>query len=345
MSRSRDEDGVVLLLVLAVIVLTISSVYAFAHTSLLHMKASVHRMHRTRADLVARSGIHIGLRAVLDDATLGGSRAGGAIETPLDPWHRLGSQTIELPDEGTLRITVRDAGQRINLNALINGEGEPHEESRAFLVAALERIIEHMPGRDEEKLYDIEDLADGILDWIDANDTTRLGDDEADFYESLDAPPPPNRPLWLLTELAVLPDVDDALLRALGHYFTTQPFYPRLSEAGVNPNTAPTHVLSLIYQGSPGDKQLLDEDAVFAILRARSEDRIFCPGGGEEPCVSFESEIGRVGESVFPPLGYGSQVFSVRSVAAFGEARACIQTVIDRTEAQEPMTLSFRTDC
>jgi type II secretory pathway component PulK len=345
LSRARDEHGVVLLLVLSVIVLTVSSVYAFAHTSLLHMMASVHRMDRTRADLAARTGVDIALRAVLDDGSNGGGRPEHAIETALDSWHQLGGQTLELPDEGTLQISVRDAGQRINLNALIDAEGEPHEESRAFLIAALERIVDYMPGRSEDKPYKIEDLADGILDWIDANDTTRLGDDEADFYRGQGAQPPPDRPLWLLAELAALPDVDDALLRGLEPYFTTQPFYPRLSESGVNPNTAPAHVLSLIYRGSPGDKQLLDEDAIFSILRARQEGRIFCPTAGEEPCVSFESEIGRVGETVFPPLGYVGQVFAVRSVAAFGEARACIETTIDRREPSEPKTLTYRTDC
>ena len=155
----------------------------------------------------------------------------------------------------------------------------------------------------------------------------------------------PGTLIMLLAGLAALPDVDDALLRGLEPYFTTQPFYPRLSESGVNPNTAPAHVLSLIYRGSPGDKQLLDQDAIFSILRARQEDRIFCPTAGEEPCVSFESEIGRVGETVFPPLGYVGHVFAGRSVAAFGEARACIETTIDRREPSEPKTLTYRTDC
>ena len=204
-----------------------------------------------------------------------------------------------------------------------------------------------MPGRDEDKLYSVEDLADGLLDWLDSDDLTRLGDDEDTYWERQGAAVSPvNRPIWILDELGEIPGLDGALLEALRAYFTTYPVLPELAQSGVNPNTAPPHVLKLIYQGTAGDMRLVNDSDVFAILRVRDEGRIFCPDTGQEQqCASFESEVGQAGATVFPPLSYRSNVFTIRSEARYGESRACLTTVIDRTQVQDLATLSFRLDC
>ena len=342
MSRARDEEGVVLILVLTMVVLTIGTVYAFARTSLMEIRTMQHRMDRVRADLLARSGVDLGRRALQDDGSNQLPQI-ASLETAEDPWQLLGEQPIEVPGEGTLRVRVRDAGQRLNLNGLVDFEGTPHETSRPFLLAGLDRIISKLPGRNEEKLYDLEALADGLLDWLDRDELTRLGDKEASAYAALGSgAPPANRPLLALQELADVPGVDDRLLIGLQAYFTVLPPYPDLDQSGINPNTAPPHVLSLIFQGPADDKRLIDEDDVFRILRARDEGRIFCPQSTELPCESFASEIGRVGEPVFPPLSYSNDVFSIQSEASFGDARACVQTVVDRALGT---TLSYRLDC
>ncbi len=345
MMRAQDDEGVVLLLVLGVIVVTIGSVYAFGRTSVLEIRTAHVRMDRVRAEMLARSGIDIAIRALQDDGS-GTEAALANLETSLDPWRLLGEQPIPVPGEGELRITVRDAGNRLNLNALVDAAGESHEESRAFLRAALEHVVDKMPGRSEDKPYQVEDLADAVLDWLDSDDLTRLGDGEGQLYARLGAgSSPANRPIIAIEELEDVPGVDAPLLEALRAYFTTQPLIPTSSESGVNPNTAPPHVLALIFRGPAGDKRLLDRDDVFRILRARDEGRIFCPQSTEDPCVSFESEIGRVGQTVFPPLGYRSDIFAIESAASFGIARACIATVIDRETLPERTTLSYRMDC
>lgn len=342
MSRARDEEGVVLILVLAAVVLTMGTVFAFARTSLMEVRTMQHRMDRVRADLLARSGIDVGMRALADDGSNQLPQL-ASLETGEDAWHLLGEQPIPVPGGGELRVRVRDGGEQLNLNALVDYEGRPHEQSRPFLLAALGRVVEALPGRNEDKLYDLEALADGVLDWLDSDDLTRLGDAEPHYYQGLGAgSPPANRPLLALEELADLPGMDERLLLGLRSYFTVFPIYPKLEQSGVNPNTAPPHVLSLIFQGPAGDQRLIGEDAIFAILRAREEGRIFCPQSTELPCESFASEIGRVGEAVFPPLSYRNAVFSIRSEARFGDARACVESVVDRDLGT---TLSYRLDC
>ncbi len=73
--RLAAEEGVALLLVLVVIVLSIGSVYAFARTALLSVMAQQQRGDRVRAELMARSAVHIAVRALQDDLSLPGDSA------------------------------------------------------------------------------------------------------------------------------------------------------------------------------------------------------------------------------------------------------------------------------
>lgn len=342
--RGTGEEGIIILLLVVKLALVSLVAALFTHAARIEILGRGHQLDRARAQLAARSGVDVAIRALIDDVTRAEVALAREIDSPRDGWAVLGHEPIPLPGSGELRLEVQDAGRRINLNGLIDREGDALGPSRAFLKDALERIIELMPGRAEDKLYRPEDLADAVLDWLDSDDQTRLGDDEQDYYvRRLGAAwGPVNRPLWSIGELAAIPDVDGALIESLDLYFTTHPLLPE--GGGINPNTAPPHVLALLYRGTADDLRLLPERDLFEILRARDEGRIFCTVDDEE-CESIDSEIGRVGETTFPPLAYTSDVFTVRSEARFDESRACVTTVVDRSDVGEVRTLAFRTGC
>jgi type II secretory pathway component PulK len=337
--------------VLVVIVLTISSVYAFARTTVLDVASQRHRVERARARLLASSGFAIAQRAVLDDASPSAENPLGDAETRRDPWYLLGRAPIELPQEGAntvpvIDVRVRDSGSRLNLNGLLEPGGKAHAESLAFLEAVLEKIVADMPGRAEDKHYDPVQLAETLLDWIDLDAASRLGEDEQAHYARLGSSGPPlDRPLLSLGELAGAPGLDPPLLEALAQYFTTQPLYVAPEHVGINPNTAPPHLLAAIYVGAAAEeKRLLDEDDVFRILRLRDEGRVFCPEAGADECVTFAPEIIRLGETVFPPLQFQSDVFEIESVGKYGESRARLSAVLDRSKPAEPKILYYRMD-
>jgi len=350
-TRPRDDEGVVLLLVLVLVVVSISTAYAMSKTSLIEVLRTRQYGQHARALLLARSGVALAVR-VLQDDLIGGDATTKSVESDLDAWALLSRQEIQLPGDALLRVTVRDAGGKLNLNALVDRDGQRiGETSKAFLKAALAHIAETAPAFKGTSAYgdeDVDELSDALLDWLDKDEETRVGTPEEEYYVGIKkaAAAPLNRPVFSLDELAAVPGLDALMLEALKAYFTTYPMFPPADGGGANLNTAPPHVLGMIYHGLGQEFELLDSRDVFTLLKAREQGNVFCPTDGPEPCTNFFRTIGIAeGEQIFPPLAYTSQVFRIDSEARIGETRACVSSVVDRGDGSEPLTLYYRLGC
>ena len=349
--RGRGEEGVVLLLVLVLVVVAISTAYAMSKTSLIEVLSTRQHEQYTRADLLARSGIALATRAIQDDL-LAGSDINKQVESDLDAWAVLSHEEIELPGGALLRVRIHDAGNKIDINGLVDQDDKRiGESSKNFLKATLEHIRDTAPEfKGSSSLGDqqIDDLSDAILDWLDKDDETRLGTPEREYYMEIKRAKsaPLNRPVFSLDELAPVPGMDPLLLEALKAYFTPYPMFPGSEGGGVNLNTAPAHVLGLIYHGVGDDFRMIDQRDVFTLLKARDEGQVFCPMAGQPPCTNAFQTIGLAdGESVFPPLTFQARVFSIDVEARVGETRACVHSVIDRGKGSDVKTLYYELGC
>ena len=351
MTRARDEAGVVLLLVLVLVVVAISTAYAMSKTSLIEVMSTRQYGQYARATLLARSGVALAVRTLQDDL-LEGDDMTRQVDSDLDAWALLSRQEIVLPGNARLRVSVRDTGGKLNLNALIDGQGKRiGETSKAFLKAALAHIVATAPAFKGSSAYgdeDVDDLSDALLDWLDKDEETRLGTPEEQYYVGIKkaAAAPLNRPVFSLDELAAVPGLDALMLEALKAYFTTYPMFPPAKSGGANLNTAPPHVLGMLYHGLGQEFEMLDSRDVFELLKTRKDGSVFCPAEGPPPCTSFFRTLGIAeGEEIFPPLSYTSRVFRIDSEARVGETRACVSSVIDRGDGAEPKTLYYRLGC
>ncbi len=352
MSQPRDDEaGVVLLLVLVLVVVSISTAYAMSKTSLIEVLSTRQYGQYARATLLARSGVALAVRTLQDDL-IEGDDTTRLVDSDLDAWALLSRQEISLPGDAVLRVSVRDTGGKLNLNALIDGQGQRiGENSKTFLKAALAHIAETAPAFKGSSAYgdeDIDDLSDALLDWLDKDEETRLGTPEEEYYVGIKkaASAPLNRPVYSIDELAAVPGLDALMLDALKAYFTTYPMFPTEKSGGANLNTAPPHVLGMLYHGLGQEFEMLDSRDVFELLKARKDGSVFCPTEGQPPCTSFYRTLGIAeGEEVFPPLSYTSRVFRIDSEARVGETRACVSTVVDRGDGSEPQTLYYRLGC
>ena len=116
---------------------------------------------------------------------------GLALDTEQDLWAQVGQiGAIELEDGSRLRIAIEDTSTRLNLNAVIGGQGEdgrPNDNAEALLREVLDKIIEEMdipPG--EKALYDREDLVGNLIDYVDVNEDKHFGGYEASVYDLRD---------------------------------------------------------------------------------------------------------------------------------------------------------------
>jgi type II secretory pathway component PulK len=130
---------------------------------------------------------------------------------------------------------------------------------------------------------------------------------------------------------------DGRLVNALRPYLTVHPY---VGGGGINPNTAPPHVLSLLFVFDGVDLRLVPEDTVRNILEVRADGDVLCPeDGGSEDCVQMNTIVPH---EVFPPPAFESHVFVVTAEAAVGPVLRTIEAVVDRANPGDPWVLSWR---
>ena len=339
MRSRRREAGVVLVVVLVFALLLAGSVATFLRRATIDTLIARNRESAARAEAIARGGIRLATVVILEDKLRGDGSATGA-----DVWAQIGLAEIPVDDISSLRLQIQDAGDKLNLNAVFQfDEGQPHANAVPFLEAILAKVIEELPVTPGLKdLYDVPELAANLVDWVDEDDLRLRGGSEDDLYQRRDPPRrAANRPLLSLDELRLVEGFDPRLVDALRPYLTV---YPYAGRTGINPNTAPPHVLSLLFFDDGVELTLAPEDTVREILRIRQEGGEICEEGetdpqSEIPCTPIR-EI--VTNAIYPPIGFESDVFTAHAQATVAGVSRTVEAVLDRKQSGEPLLLSWR---
>ena len=348
-TRRPNQRGVVLLVVLFFTLLLTASIASFVRRSTVDSMVARNREHASQAGALARGGIRLAAALLAEDRVLESEAGSGPIDTHLDLWSKAGRHTFEA-GAGRLRIQIEDAGSKFNLNALFttNGEGlrGPLVLAEPFLLQFFEKVIDELPLPPGEKaLYDVRDLTSNLIDWVDGDEVRLRGGPEDDYYQAQEPPYyAGNQSLLSVDELRLIEGFDGPLVDGLLPYVTVYPFAPGGCDTagigcGVNLNTAPPHVLALLYFDDGVDMRLADEDLVRSLLELREEGTGIC--GADQSlgaCVPI-SEF--VTNPIFPPPTVTSQIFVVTAEAEVGDVRRSVEAVVDRTQPGEPRLLSW----
>jgi hypothetical protein len=108
---------------------------------------------------------------------------------------------------------------------------------------------------------------------------------------------------------------------------------------GQNLNTAPAHVLSLIYSNDGVDDRLASEDQVKQILKVRSEGGLLCGDAlSLEGCKPISSIVPN---AIFPPPTFKASVFTIVAKAQVGDIQRRIEAVVNRS-VDPPLMLSWK---
>ena len=378
-AAARRERGVVLLLVLFYVLLLAATIATLQRRVAGDAGIAVNRDRALAAEALARGGVRLAQTLLLEDLRLDAGQPGS--DSLWDVWARAGLEPIFVDEESdqTLRLEIEDASARLNLNALAGaggiglGEASPQdgdgagadpaagevdtrrrrrpprsqlgggasgvETRRLFLSGFLTRVIDAMPARPEDGRYDAEQLAENLLDWVDEDDVRQGGGGEDDVYQRMDPPyRAANRPLLSLDELRLVEGFDGALVEALRPYVTV---YPLAGSGGVNLNTAPSWVLAQLTRGSDvSGMRPVEEEDVRRILDARDEGVVCSAAGAAADCTPAQELFD--GETVSPPMLDRSNVFVVRAIARVVDVERRIEAVIDRSDPNAPLRLSWR---
>ena len=352
-SQNRRERGVVLALVLVLALLLSVSMIGFTRRAVIDTMIVRNRSDASQAAALARGGVRLATALLIEDLVAKNLAKAGRADvrlttpgnTPDDLWNQVGSLSLVDMDGGRLRLEIHDAGAFVNLNAVVpyTGDDTPASaDAEEFLVEVFTKIIDEMPVDPGEKLYDPRELARNLIDYMDVDGIRLSGGSEDDYYRAQDPPyTAANRPLLSVAELGLIEGFDVQLVEAIRPYVTV---YPLVKANGINLNTAPPHVLSLIYSGVSGDRRLVSEDTVGRILKLRDEGRVVCTGSAPAlDCVTL-SEVDLGEGSLFPPteLPDESNSFTIKAHASVGQIDRTVVAVIDRSELAAPQLLFWR---
>ncbi len=336
----RRERGIVLVIVLVFALLLASTVATFLRRATIDDRIAKNREATARAEALARGGVHLATALLLEDKLREKQQTGFAGEVLGDLWAQAGLVPLELEDGGWLRLVIEDVGSRLNLNAVLqfDDSGAANERTAPLLDALLAKAIEEIPLPPAQKRYERELLVSRLIDYVDPDEVDMQGGSENEAFEKGESSiRTANRPLLTVDELRLVEGFDVALVEALRPYVTVYPF---VGQTGVNPNTAPPHVLALLFFDDGVDLRLAPEDTVREILEVRQEGGAVCgESQSGEQCTPIR-EI--VENAIFPPPSFATDVFVVTAEARIGSVRRSIEAVLDRSQGAQPLLLSWR---
>jgi type II secretory pathway component PulK len=339
--RARRRDGgVALIAVLMFVFLSVSAAVLFLQRSTFNTLAIGNRDNAARAEALARGGVRLATALLIEDRALE-EAASFEADSLRDGWAQTRLAPLELPEGDTLRLTIEDAGARLNLNALFKDGAPVSDDARVYLEALLQRTLDALPPPEnpgEQRALDAAELADNLIDYVDADSELVKGGDEDETY--LARHPPmraANRALLSVDELRAVEGFDAQLVDALRPYVTVFPW--ATANTAINPNTAPPWVLALLYTGSSGDYRFVTEEEVRSLLEAREGGSLLCAADADDARCTSLNEL--LPEGAFPPPSFTADVFVVESEARAGDAVRTAVAVVDRSELAKPTLLAI----
>jgi general secretion pathway protein K len=306
----RGEKGFALLLTLIVTALMVAALVEMIHQ--VYVDISLSRGYRDgqQASLLAESGI-IGGKKLLQFALLGKNYTSLS-----DVW----AAPVKLDDEtGTIEITIVEESGRINLNGLVqpNGEFEP-----PFTQAALIRL--------GKRLQIPEDLWITLADWLDSNEQTRPKGAETPYYQSLKPPyAARNGKLATIAELSLVKGFTPEIIAKLKPFVTIYAEQSGAFVSKVNINTASKEVLEALDYD-------IDERMAERILEQRRLKPFQNPGD-----LANIPGAGTISSRLGTNVGFNGRLFRIISIARVKETARTVEAVI-RLSGSEPETISWQ---
>jgi general secretion pathway protein K len=166
MNRLQRQDGMALLLVLAIVALLAALLSQLAFSTLVDLRLTETYRDTTRSYYLAKGGVQLGRMVLADDT----NSYDGANEL----WAQ-GISNYPVGDQGLVSITITPIDGRININNLVSSSGNINALIkdrclRLFDILEIDNSSAHI---------------DALIDWLDSDDDPQPEGAEANYYASL----------------------------------------------------------------------------------------------------------------------------------------------------------------
>ena len=247
MTTYLNNRGVALIIAVSIIGIIVILTLQFKKSMMSELYAATNLNDGIMLEYVARSGFNCALAVLHED--------GKDTDSLLDTWadfKEYSAYSAELFENGLFFVEITDLTGKIQINSLINQDGNYNSKQKELLIRLL---------TSEEFDMDIdeaEDITDAIKDWIDKDDeVTRFGAEDS-YYQSLESPYPcRNRSLESLDDLLLIKGISRDLYYGTDGDPGISAYLTVRGKGQVNINTTDPEVLKILSDDM--DQQMVEE--------------------------------------------------------------------------------------
>jgi len=228
----KNNQGAALVITLLIITTLTGLTVAFSEESSIELNLAGYARDRYIANQLARSGVNIALALL-------GRDEDKDMDSLSEEWSQFGTESYpgELPESVSISGRIVDENSKININELIDKNGEIDDRRVDQLV----------------RLFNVlglkEDLVNPILDWLDSDDDERLDGAEKFYYQGLKEPYEcANMPLLTIRQIFMIKGIRDIQHFGEGGEKSLLDFLTTHSDGRININTAPSETLQTLHE-------------------------------------------------------------------------------------------------
>ncbi len=267
----KNDRGMALLISLTVISLIVTLTLQFNKNMRLHLLASGIRKNSAQLEVMAKSGITIGMAVLVKDAKE------NEHDSLQDSWALLADEDLSpLFDTGSLTIKITDNSGKFPINSLVQTKAKQTENAPAPDKSPAQATAQEQEARNilwrllRNEPFKLEDsvahtIIDSLIDWLDAGD----GDWEQEFgaessyYQSLEKPYPcKNGPVEFVEELLLVQGITSELLYGTDKHPGLAPLLTTQGNDGlININTADPLILQALHEDL--SKEMIEDILTF----------------------------------------------------------------------------------
>jgi len=304
-----------LILTVAIISLIVALTLQFNKSMWSNLHAAANLCDRIKLGCIARSGFNGALAVLHEDSS------SGNVDSLRETWAHarvFSEYSASLFDEGRFLIEIADLSGRIQINQLVDQDGNYNNSQKGLLVRFL--------GSPEFDLdpEEVENIADAIKDWIDPDDETTGFGAEDSYYMALERPYPcKNAPLEFLEELLLVRGITEGLFYGTDESLGISLYLGTYGDGKININTADP--LVLVALSDQIDQELAE--GIVAYREDEDEDNDLSDPGW------YHNVPGMSDISIAPALlTISSTYFEITSEGLKGAMSKRIRGVVERKE-------------